>query len=103
MTRQHAVMTMADSLYYSKFRDYCGVSMTLPHIISYFLFSVILIGRFIVIYVQPGVESNKNCIADEHYLPTFFYVRICSLSFFLYLFLSIIYIKFGVIYYLSDA
>ncbi|CAG7902178.1 unnamed protein product [Brassica rapa] len=46
MTRQHAVMTMADSLYYSKFRDYCG----------------------------PGVESNKNCIADEHYLPTFFYM-----------------------------
>ncbi|CAH8359124.1 unnamed protein product [Eruca vesicaria subsp. sativa] len=30
MTRQHAVMTMADSLYYSKFRDYCGLSMTLP-------------------------------------------------------------------------
>lgn len=26
--------------------------------------------------IQPGVESNKNCIADEHYLPTFFHVRI---------------------------
>uniref|UniRef100_A0A1J3JPH7 Glycosyltransferase BC10 n=1 Tax=Noccaea caerulescens TaxID=107243 RepID=A0A1J3JPH7_NOCCA len=46
MKRQHAVATMADSLYYSKFRDYCG----------------------------PGIENNKNCIADEHYLPTFFYM-----------------------------
>jgi hypothetical protein len=46
MKRQHAVATMADSLYYSKFRDYCG----------------------------PGIENNKNCIADEHYLPTFFHV-----------------------------
>uniref|UniRef100_A0A1J3E2W9 Core-2/I-branching beta-1,6-N-acetylglucosaminyltransferase family protein n=1 Tax=Noccaea caerulescens TaxID=107243 RepID=A0A1J3E2W9_NOCCA len=46
MKRQHAVVTMADSLYYSKFRDYCG----------------------------PGIESNKNCIADEHYLPTFFHM-----------------------------
>lgn len=24
---------------------------------------------------QPGLEG-KNCIADEHYLPTFFQVRI---------------------------
>ncbi|CAN7025787.1 unnamed protein product [Brassica oleracea var. botrytis] len=46
MKRQHAVITVADSLYYSKFRDYC----------------------------RPGVESNKNCIADEHYLPTFFHM-----------------------------
>ncbi|ESQ54224.1 hypothetical protein EUTSA_v10025381mg [Eutrema salsugineum] len=46
MKRQHAVATMADSLYYSKFRDYCG----------------------------PGIENNKNCIADEHYLPTFFHM-----------------------------
>ncbi|KAF2611535.1 hypothetical protein F2Q70_00007885 [Brassica cretica] len=23
---------------------------------------------------QPGVEANKNCIADEHYLPTFFHM-----------------------------
>ncbi|XP_024194108.1 glycosyltransferase BC10 [Rosa chinensis] len=41
--RQHAVIIMADSLYYSKFRDYC----------------------------KPGLEG-RNCIADEHYLPTFF-------------------------------
>ncbi|XP_010526371.1 PREDICTED: uncharacterized protein LOC104803954 [Tarenaya hassleriana] len=46
MKRQHAVVIMADSLYYSKFRDYC----------------------------RPGVEGNKNCIADEHYLPTFFHM-----------------------------
>jgi hypothetical protein len=25
-------------------------------------------------FFQPGVEGNKNCIADEHYLPTFFYM-----------------------------
>ncbi|RDX84003.1 hypothetical protein CR513_35010, partial [Mucuna pruriens] len=43
MKRQHAIIVMADSLYYSKFRSYC----------------------------QPGLEG-RNCIADEHYLPTFF-------------------------------
>ncbi|KAE9602435.1 putative glycosyl transferase, family 14 [Lupinus albus] len=43
MKRQHAVLVMADHLYYSKFRAYC----------------------------QPGLDG-KNCIADEHYLPTFF-------------------------------
>ncbi|XVE71876.1 hypothetical protein DITRI_Ditri10aG0186900 [Diplodiscus trichospermus] len=41
--RQHALIVMADSLYYSRFRDYC----------------------------KPGLDG-KNCIADEHYLPTFF-------------------------------
>ncbi|ESW10780.1 hypothetical protein PHAVU_009G237400 [Phaseolus vulgaris] len=45
MKRQHAVIVMADSLYYSKFKSYC----------------------------QPGFEG-KNCIADEHYLPTFFQI-----------------------------
>uniref|UniRef100_M4DRJ5 Uncharacterized protein n=1 Tax=Brassica campestris TaxID=3711 RepID=M4DRJ5_BRACM len=44
MKRQHAVIVMADGLYYSRFREYCG----------------------------PGIEADKNCIADEHYLPTFF-------------------------------
>ncbi|XP_019463528.1 PREDICTED: uncharacterized protein LOC109362292 isoform X1 [Lupinus angustifolius] len=43
MKRQHAVLVMADHLYYSKFQAYC----------------------------QPGLDG-KNCIADEHYLPTFF-------------------------------
>ncbi|XP_027329875.1 glycosyltransferase BC10-like [Abrus precatorius] len=43
LKRQHAIIVMADSLYYSKFRAYC----------------------------QPGLEG-RNCIADEHYLPTFF-------------------------------
>ncbi|CAG7900544.1 unnamed protein product [Brassica rapa] len=46
LKRQHAIITAADSLYYSKFRDYCG----------------------------PAVESNKYCIADEHYLPTLFHI-----------------------------
>ncbi|XP_038700893.1 glycosyltransferase BC10-like [Tripterygium wilfordii] len=45
MTRQHALIVVADSLYYSIFRDYC----------------------------KPGFEG-KNCIADEHYLPTFFHM-----------------------------
>ncbi|XP_061350449.1 glycosyltransferase BC10-like [Gastrolobium bilobum] len=45
MKRQHAVIVMADNLYYSKFRAHC----------------------------QPGLEG-KNCIADEHYLPTFFQI-----------------------------
>ncbi|KAK4785556.1 hypothetical protein SAY86_002245 [Trapa natans] len=43
MKRQHALIVMADNLYYSKFRNYC----------------------------KPGLDG-KNCIADEHYLPTFF-------------------------------
>ncbi|XP_042991881.1 glycosyltransferase BC10 isoform X1 [Carya illinoinensis] len=45
MKRQHAVIVLADYLYYSKFRDYC----------------------------KPGLEG-RNCIADEHYLPTFFHI-----------------------------
>ncbi|GAB2250848.1 hypothetical protein Droror1_Dr00017098 [Drosera rotundifolia] len=44
MKRQHAIIVMADSLYYTKFRLYC----------------------------KPGMEHGKNCYADEHYLPTFF-------------------------------
>ncbi|KAE8711268.1 putative Eukaryotic aspartyl protease family protein [Hibiscus syriacus] len=43
MKRQHALIVMADNLYYSRFRDYC----------------------------KPGFDG-KNCIADEHYLSTFF-------------------------------
>ncbi|KAL6331969.1 hypothetical protein AAG906_020322 [Vitis piasezkii] len=45
MKRQHALIVMADNLYYSKFKDYC----------------------------KPGLEG-RNCIADEHYLPTFFHI-----------------------------
>ncbi|KAB1996159.1 hypothetical protein ES319_D13G212500v1 [Gossypium barbadense] len=43
MKRQHAIIVMADSLYYTKFRYYC----------------------------KPNMEG-RNCYADEHYLPTFF-------------------------------
>ncbi|XP_023006929.1 uncharacterized protein LOC111499571 isoform X1 [Cucurbita maxima] len=43
LKRQHALIVLADNLYYNKFRNYC----------------------------QPGFEG-RNCIADEHYLPTFF-------------------------------
>ncbi|KAK8545364.1 hypothetical protein V6N12_026200 [Hibiscus sabdariffa] len=45
LKRQHAIITMADSLYYTKFRYYC----------------------------KPNMEG-RNCYADEHYLPTFFNV-----------------------------
>ncbi|OWM86958.1 hypothetical protein CDL15_Pgr015994 [Punica granatum] len=43
LKRQHALIVLTDSLYYTKFRDYC----------------------------KPGLDG-RNCIADEHYLPTFF-------------------------------
>ncbi|KAJ9702192.1 hypothetical protein PVL29_004098 [Vitis rotundifolia] len=43
MKRQHAIIVMADSLYYTKFKLYC----------------------------RPGMEG-RNCYADEHYLPTLF-------------------------------
>ncbi|GAB4853517.1 hypothetical protein Ancab_017708 [Ancistrocladus abbreviatus] len=43
MKRQHAAIVIADSLYYTKFRDYC----------------------------RPGMDG-LNCYADEHYLPTLF-------------------------------
>ncbi|KAM7260677.1 hypothetical protein ACFE04_011350 [Oxalis oulophora] len=45
VTRKHAMIVMADNLYYTKFRDYC----------------------------KPGLDG-KNCIADEHYIPTFFHL-----------------------------
>ncbi|RWR75223.1 Glycosyl transferase [Cinnamomum micranthum f. kanehirae] len=41
MKRQHALLVLADSLYYTKFKLYC----------------------------KPGMEG-RNCYADEHYLPT---------------------------------
>ncbi|XP_057485955.1 glycosyltransferase BC10-like isoform X2 [Actinidia eriantha] len=49
MKRQHAVVIMADSLYYMKFRDYC----------------------------KPGMDG-RNCYSDEHYLPTYFYMLASS-------------------------
>nr|GMC64979.1 glycosyltransferase BC10-like [Ipomoea batatas] len=44
MKRQHAVIIMADNLYYNKFHDYC----------------------------KPNMDGGRNCYSDEHYLPTFF-------------------------------
>ncbi|KAJ6808295.1 uncharacterized protein M6B38_282860 [Iris pallida] len=46
ITRQHALLILADGLYYTKFNLYC----------------------------RPGMEGHVNCYADEHYLPTFFYM-----------------------------
>ncbi|CAA2971128.1 uncharacterized protein LOC111412154 [Olea europaea subsp. europaea] len=43
MKRLHAIIVMADSLYYTKFRDYC----------------------------KPGMDG-RNCYSDEHYFPSFF-------------------------------
>ncbi|XP_042046113.1 glycosyltransferase BC10-like [Salvia splendens] len=46
MKRQHAIVVMADSLYFRKFREHC----------------------------KPGMEGGRNCYSDEHYLPTFFHM-----------------------------
>lgn len=43
LKRQHAMIVISDTLYYSKFRNYC----------------------------RPGFEG-RNCYCDEHYLQTFF-------------------------------
>ncbi|GMI89528.1 hypothetical protein like AT4G31350 [Hibiscus trionum] len=43
MKRQHALVVMADNLYYRKFKNYC----------------------------KPNMDG-RNCYADEHYLPTLF-------------------------------
>ncbi|KHG14889.1 Advillin [Gossypium arboreum] len=64
MRRQHALIVMADSLYYSRFRDYCKLA-NFP--LSSFP-KVILKSSLPTL---PGFDG-KNCIADEHYLPTFF-------------------------------
>ncbi|KAH9760060.1 hypothetical protein KPL70_000037 [Citrus sinensis] len=45
LKRQHAMIIMADSLYYTKFKHYC----------------------------KPNMEG-RNCYADEHYLPTLFHM-----------------------------
>ncbi|XVE79961.1 hypothetical protein DITRI_Ditri14bG0099400 [Diplodiscus trichospermus] len=45
MRRQHALIVTADNLYYSMFRDYC----------------------------KSGFDAT-HCVADEHYLPTFFHI-----------------------------
>ncbi|KAJ7958667.1 Core-2/I-branching beta-1,6-N-acetylglucosaminyltransferase family protein [Quillaja saponaria] len=45
MKREHALMVMADCLYYAKFKFYC----------------------------RPNMDSG-NCYADEHYFPTFFHM-----------------------------
>ncbi|TKW06414.1 hypothetical protein SEVIR_7G241300v4 [Setaria viridis] len=44
--RQHALMIIADSLYYTKFKLHC----------------------------RPGMEDGRNCYGDEHYLPTLFHM-----------------------------
>ncbi|KAM0973776.1 hypothetical protein ACFX2I_016940 [Malus domestica] len=46
MKRLHAIVMMADSLYYTKFKLYC----------------------------RPNMDG-RNCYSDEHYLPTFFNMK----------------------------
>lgn len=46
-----------------------------PQSICYHLREQTIIHSWIFVFFQPGIENNKNCIADEHYLPTFFHVR----------------------------
>ncbi|KAJ0030470.1 hypothetical protein Pint_12638 [Pistacia integerrima] len=50
MKRQHAIVIMADNLFYRKFKFYCKVSNPLPNM------------------------DGRNCYADEHYLPTLFHM-----------------------------
>ncbi|KAJ8628871.1 hypothetical protein MRB53_022194 [Persea americana] len=45
MKRQHALLVLADSLYYLKFKNFC----------------------------KPGME-RRNCYSDEHYPPTLFHM-----------------------------
>ncbi|KAK9002460.1 hypothetical protein V6N11_025138 [Hibiscus sabdariffa] len=58
MNRKHALIVMADGLYYSRhgMKESEPEFMTLTHNRS---------------CSQPGLDG-KNCIADEHYFPTFF-------------------------------
>ncbi|KAI4379666.1 hypothetical protein MLD38_005935 [Melastoma candidum] len=50
LKRQHALIVMADSLYYTKFRNFCKVALC-PYLSG---------------------QEGRSCIPDEHYLPTFF-------------------------------
>ncbi|TKY58219.1 acetylglucosaminyltransferase protein [Spatholobus suberectus] len=61
MKRQHAIIIMADSLYFTKFKHHCRV---LCSSLTKFFCSCFKL--------QPNMEGNRNCYADEHYLPTFF-------------------------------
>ncbi|XXG64404.1 hypothetical protein AAC387_Pa05g2367 [Persea americana] len=45
MKREHALLVLADNLYYTKFKQFC----------------------------KPSMEG-RNCYADEHYLPTLFHM-----------------------------
>lgn len=58
-----------------------------------------------VLIVQPGMEGGRNCYSDEHYLPTFFYVRTVLLSAFGYqnLFLSLFILCLSKFPIISDA
>uniref|UniRef100_A0A165ZS46 Glycosyltransferase n=1 Tax=Daucus carota subsp. sativus TaxID=79200 RepID=A0A165ZS46_DAUCS len=58
LKRQHAVLVTADHLYYTKFKHYCRSPDN-------------LIDCEVLIH-QPGMEGNRNCYSDEHYLPTLF-------------------------------
>ena len=82
MKRQHAIIVMADGLYYSRFREYCGVSLSCScsWLVLFFSSLQFWLWRENLYEFQPGIEADKNCIADEHYLPTFFSVRIFFLT-----------------------
>ncbi|KAL6519277.1 hypothetical protein OROGR_018597 [Orobanche gracilis] len=76
MKRKHALVVMADSLYYSKFRDYCKVSPRPgsqncgPNMRPKSEFEThVCMGP-----TSEGMEKGRNCYSDEHYLPTFFHM-----------------------------
>lgn len=46
-----------------------------------FLYTWATFWHLFLLIKQPGMEKGRNCYSDEHYLPTFFYVRTIVLSF----------------------
>ncbi|KAE9603742.1 putative glycosyl transferase, family 14 [Lupinus albus] len=76
MKRQHAIIVMADSLYFTKFKYHCRVCTMLLTFTCLMFFPLLIAWTncwFLSMFkhVQPGMEGGRNCYSDEHYLPTF--------------------------------
>ncbi|KAL8138219.1 hypothetical protein V2J09_004220 [Rumex salicifolius] len=67
LKRQHALITMADNLYYFKFRDYCRFLYKIAVIIFWQSWGNLCLCKYVD---KPGLDG-RNCYSDEHYLPTF--------------------------------
>ena len=71
MKRQHAVIVMADSLYYTKFRDYCKVGFTLFWIKLWFRY------RFMVCSIWLESYSNSYRFACTCMIVLFLSCYLC--------------------------